>query len=272
MSTPRSSNAKDILKRIARRVMQERGFLTDFSKAALDELEKIQVRDWGAKADKEDLRHLLWTSIDNDDSRDLDQLSVAETLSDNRVKILVAIADVDALAKKDSAINEHARQNTTSVYTAGKTFPTLPEKLSPDLTSLNYQEDRPAIVIEMTISDTGEIQSSGIYHATVRNHAKLAYNSVAAWLEVKGPAPDKAVAVDPSLAENLRVQDRVAQKLRSQRHQRGALDLQTLESRPVFTGNEIQDLRVEETNRARQLIEDFMIAANDVTARFLEGK
>ncbi|HLC29564.1 MAG TPA: RNB domain-containing ribonuclease, partial [Dehalococcoidia bacterium] len=125
---------------------------------------------------------------------------------------------------------------------------------------------------EMIISDEGEVKSSDIYHAVVRNHAKLAYNSVAAWLEGKGPAPDVAVAVDPSLAESLRIQDRVAQKLRSQRHRRGALDLQTLEARPIFAGDEIQDLRAEVTNRAKQIIEDFMIAANDVTARFLHDK
>ena len=252
--------------------MKERGFLPDFSRAALNELEKIQQIDWGVEAHKKDLRHMLWASIDNDDSLDLDQLTVAEALPDKSARILVAVADVDALAKKNSAIDEHARQNTTSVYTAGKTFPMLPERLSTDLTSLNYQEDRPAIVIEMIISDVGEIQSSDIYHALVHNHVKLDYNSVAAWLEGKGHAPDKAVAVDPFLAENLRVQDRVAQKLRSQRHKRGALELQTLEARPVFGGNEIQDLQVEETNRAKELIEDFMIAANDVTARFLHGK
>ncbi len=137
---------------------------------------------------RKDLRHLLWASIDNDDSLDLDQLTVAETLPDKKVKILVAVADVDALVKKNSAIDEHARQNTTSVYTAGKIFPMLPEKLSTDLTSLNYHEDRPAMVIEMVISDGGEMQSSDIYRAVVRNHAKLAYNSVAAWLEGKGPA------------------------------------------------------------------------------------
>ena len=140
-------------------------------------------------------------------------MTVAEALPDKTVKILVAVADVDTLVKKNSAIDEHARQNTTSVYTAGKTFPMLPEKLSTDLTSLNYHEDRPAIVIEMGISDAGEIHSSDIYPALVRNHAKLAYNSVGAWLEGKGPMPE-AVAVVPALAENLRVQDRVAQKLR----------------------------------------------------------
>ncbi len=231
----------------------------------------MQQVDWGAESPGKDLRHLLWASIDNDDSLDLDQLTVAETLPDKTVKILVAVADVDALVKKNSAIDEHARQNTTSVYTAGKIFPMLPEKLSTDLTSLNYHEDRPAIVIEMVISDAGEMQSSDIYRALVRNHAKLAYNSVAAWLEGKGPMPE-AVAVVPGLAENLRIQDRVAQQLKALRHEHGALDLQTLEARPVFAGDEIQDLRVDERNRAKEIIEDFMIAANGVTARFLHGK
>ena len=188
------------------------------------------------------MRHLLWASIDNDDSLDLDQLTVAEALPDKRVRILVAVADVDALVKKNSAIDEHARQNTTSVYTAGKIFPMLPERLSTDLTSLNDHEDRPAMVIEMVISEAGKMQSSDIYRALVRNHAKLAYNSVAAWLEGKGPMPE-AVAVVPGLAENLRIQDRVAQKLKAQRHEHGALDLQTLEARPVFAGDEIQDCR-----------------------------
>ncbi len=272
MPTPNNGNKKSILEQIARRVMKEYGFLTDFSRAALDELENIHEVNGEAKADGKDLRQLLWVSIDNDDSLDLDQLTVAEALPDKSVRILVAVADVDALAKKNSAIDEHAHQNTTSIYTAGKTFPMLPERLSTDLTSLNYQEDRPAIVIEMMISDEGEIKSSDIYHATVLNHAKLAYNGVAAWLDGNGPAPDKAVAVNPSLAENIRLQDRVAQKLRSQRHKRGALELQTLEARPVFAGNDIQDLQVDETNRAKEIIEDFMIAANDVTARFLHGK
>ena len=266
-----SITVKGILERIARRVMTEHGFLVDFSEAALNEVEKIAQVDWAAKSTRKDLRHLLWASIDNDDSFDLDQLTVAETLPDKTVKILVAVADVDALVKKSSAIDEHARQNTTSVYTAGKIFPMLPEKLSTDLTSLNYHEDRPVIVIEAVISDGGEMQGSDIYRALVRNHAKLAYNSVAAWLEGKGPMPE-AVAVVPGLAENLRIQDRVAQQLKGLRHEHGALDLQTLEARPIFAGDEIQDLRVDERNRAKELIEDFMIAANGATARFLHGK
>jgi hypothetical protein len=257
MTTLHNGNGKSILERIARRVMQEKGFLTDFSVAALDELKNIQQVNPGIETAKKDLRSLLWASIDNDDSRDMDQLTVAEVLPDNRVKILVAVADVDTLVQKNSAINEHAHQNTTSIYTAGKTFPMLPERLSTDLTSLNYQADRLAIVIEMIVSDASDIQSSDIYPAWVRSHAKLAYNSMAAWLEGKGPAPAAVVAV-PELAENLRVQDRVAQKLRSQRHLRGALELQTLEARPVFDGDNIRDLQVEETNRAKEIIVSFI--------------
>src|SRR5512136_2775151 len=160
MLTPPAGRGKGILERIAYRAMKERGFLPDFSRFALNELEKIQQADGGAESPRKDLRHLLWASIDNDDSLDLDQLTVAEALPDKRLKILVAVADVDALVKRNSAIDEHARQNTTSVYTAGKTFPMLPEKLSTDLTSLNYQEDRPAMVIEMAVNEMGKTQSS----------------------------------------------------------------------------------------------------------------
>jgi len=271
MLTPSNEGRKDILARIARRAMKERGFLTDFSSAALNELEKIHQVDWAAESSIKDLRQLLWASIDNDDSLDLDQLTVAETLSDNTVKILVAVADVDVLVKKNSAIDEHARQNTTSIYTAGKIFPMLPEKLSTDLTSLNDHEDRSAVVVEMVIGDAGDMNSSDVYRALVRNHAKLVYNSVDAWLEGRGPLPE-AVAAVPGLAENLRIQDRVAQRLKALRYEHGALDLQTLEARPVFAGKEIRDLRVDERNRAKEIIEDFMIAANGVTARFLHGK
>ncbi|MFH0725787.1 MAG: RNB domain-containing ribonuclease [Pseudomonadota bacterium] len=267
----KDNKGKSILDRIAHRGMMERGFIVDFSAAALNEAETMARVDRGTKFPGKDLRHLLWASIDNDDSLDLDQLTVAETLPDKTVNIFVAIADVDALVKKRSAIDEHARHNTTSVYTAGRIFPMLPEKLSTDLTSLNYDEDRPVIVIEARISGEGEVQRSGIYRAWVRSHAKLAYNSVAAWLEGKGRMPE-AVAAVPGLAENLRIQDRVAQQLKSLRHAHGALDLQTLEARPVLVGDEIQDLRVDEKNLAKALIEDFMIVANGATARFLHGK
>jgi exoribonuclease-2 len=270
MPTTTNGRRKGLLERIAYRLMKERGFLPDFSRTALNELEEIQQGDGGDPPGK-DLRQLLWASIDNDDSLDLDQLTVVETLPGQKVKILVAIADVDALVKRNSAIDDHARQNTTSVYTAGKIFPMLPERLSTDLTSLNYQEDRPAMVIEMVSSDAGEIQRSDLYRALVRNRAKLAYNSIGAWLEGKGPMPE-AVGAIPGLAENLRIQDRVAQQLKARRHEHGALDLQTLEARPIFAGDELQDLRVDEQNRAKEIIEDFMIAANGVTARFLQEK
>jgi len=262
---------KDDLEQIARRAMQKYGFLTDFSADALRELETVQQVDREAESPKIDLRHLLWVSIDNDDSLDLDQLTVAEVLTDTQVKVLVAVADVAALVKKNSAIDAHARQNTTSVYTAGRIFPMLPEKLSTDLTSLNYHEDRPAMIIEMVVGGGGVIQGSNIYRARVCNQAKLAYNSVAAWLEERGPMPE-AVAAVPGLADNLRLQDRVAQQLKALRHEHGALDLQTLEARPVFVGDKIKDLQADERNRAKEIIEDFMIAANGVTARFLHGK
>jgi exoribonuclease-2 len=251
--------------------MIDRGLLPDFSDEVMTEVGRITFPAIENDPRIRDLRGLFWASIDNDDSLDLDQLTVAESLRDKAVKILVGIADVDALVKKNSAIDDHARKNTTTVYTAGKIFSMLPEKLSTDLTSLNDAEDRLAIIIEMVINDTGEMQSSDIYRALVRNHAKLAYNSVAAWLEVKGSMPEAVEAV-PGLAENLRIQDRVAQRLKALRHEHGALDLQTLEARPVFDGDEIQDLRVDERNRAKEIIEDFMIAANGVTARFLHGK
>ena len=271
MSSSRNNGGKNTLERIARRAMTERGFLPDFSETARNEVEKIAKADWGAESSRRDLRHLLWASIDNDDSLDLDQLTVAEILPDKTVKMFVAVADVDALVRKNSAIDAHARHNTTSVYTAGRIFPMLPEKLSTDLTSLTYHEDRPAIVMKAVISDAGAMQSYNICRALVRNHAKLTYNSVGAWLEGKGSMPETVAAVK-GLAENLRIQDRVAGQLKNVRHAHGALNLESLEARPVFAGNEIRDLRADERNRAKEIIEDFMIAANSATARFLHEK
>jgi VacB/RNase II family 3'-5' exoribonuclease len=269
MQNSNGKNGKTFLENIARRVMLEHGFQPDFSPAVLAEIENIENNRKRILQNDKDLRQLTWISIDNDDSMDLDQLTAAEPLPDNNVRILVAVADVDALVKKTSAIDLHANNNTTSVYTAGKTFPMLPENLSTNLTSLNYQEDREAIIVEMTVNDAGAVQNPVIYPALVRNHAKLAYNNVAAWLEGKAPL---SAAVDPFISENLRIQDIVAQKLRAKRHLRGALELQTLESRPVFADGEIKDLQLEQTNRAKQIIEDFMIAANDITANFLKHK
>jgi len=267
---------RSILQSIARRAMLERGLLPDFSTEALAELAKLQipaVTADGTAADPleiRDLRNLLWSSIDNDDSRDLDQLTVAEAISPNQIRILVAIADVDSSVKNGSAIDEHARHNTTSVYTAAEIFPMLPERVSTDVTSLNFNEDRLSIVVELMVGADGSLQESHIYRAWVCNHAKLAYNSVAAWLENKGTIPPAILAVE-GLAENLHLQDQAAQSMKNLRHIQGALSLETIQAKPVFDGDQIRALEIEEKNRAKEIIEDFMIAANGVTARFLSA-
>lgn len=251
--------------------MLEHGLAPKFPADALAELDRI---DGPATPDGEsarDLRNLLWCSIDNDDSRDLDQLSVAEAVPGGGVRVLVAIADVDALVEKDSALDEHAQQNTTSVYTAAEIFPMLPEKLSTDLTSLNPDSDRMAVVTEMVLAADGALKSSDVYRATVRNHAKLAYDSLAAWLDGKGPMPEEMGAVR-GLDETVRLQDSVAGKMKALRHASGALSLETIEARPVFDGDKLEDLEESTRNRAKDIIEDFMIAANGVTARYLENR
>lgn len=259
------------LKSIARRAMIERGLLPDFSAAAMAELACIQTAATDPRTNLRDLTELLWASIDNDESRDLDQLTVAKPLQNRAVKILVAIADVDALVGKDSALDAHARHNTTSVYTSGDIFPMLPEKLSTDLTSLGEGQDRVAIVVEFVVAEDGAVLSSTLYRALVRNHAKLAYNSVAAWLTGTAPAPERVTAVS-GLDAQLRLQDQAAQRLKARRHQQGALSLETIEPRAVFDGEVLTDLRVEQKNRAKELIEDFMIAANQATAAYLKRK
>lgn len=251
--------------------MLERGLLPDFPLQALAELDRVHGPATRAQESTRDRRNLIWCSIDNDASRDLDQLTVAEAMPEGAVRILVAIADVDALVKKQSALDDHARQNTTSVYTAAETFPMLPERLSTDLTSLNNESDRLAVVIEMVIAEDGTLQSSDLYGAMVRNRAKLAYNSVASWLEGNGPIP-QAIGPIKGLDENLRLQDRVAQKLKMLRHVHGALNLETVEGRPVFDGDDLKDFEAERQNRAKEIIEDFMIAANGVTARYLASR
>jgi VacB/RNase II family 3'-5' exoribonuclease len=262
---------RSILFRIARNAMIGKGLLPEFSKDALDELASIRGPAALVGENVRDQRDLLWVSIDNDDSLDLDQLTVSEVMPQDRIKVLVAIADVDSIVRKECAIDTHARYNTTSVYTAAAIFPMLPEKLSTDLTSLNYNEDRRAIVVEIIVEPDGSVRDSDIYFSCVRNRAKLAYNSVAAWLDGNGtePVPVQVVA---GLGDNLRLQDKAAQRLKNYRHANGALSLETIEGRPVFDGDEIHGLEAEETNRAKMIIEDFMIAANGVTARYLSSK
>jgi exoribonuclease II len=267
MTTDRSDRAR--LRAIAFAAMRERGLDPDFPPAALAE---VRALDGPPDADGEptrDLRSLLWCSIDNDDSRDLDQLSVAAPSRDGAVKVMVAIADVDAAVPKGSGVDRHAAINTTSVYTPAVIFPMLPERLSTDLTSLNDREDRLSVVVEFIVSEAGELSAPTMYRARVRNHAKLAYNAVGAWLAGEGPLPPAAAAA-PGLDAQLRIQDEVAQTLNRVRHQRGALDFESVDVGYEFTDETLREVRAEKPNRARSLIENLMIAANGVTAGFLD--
>lgn len=249
-------------------MMIEHGFRPDFSPRITAELDHIKGPSESTEGTIRDLTHLLWCSIDNDESRDLDQLTVAEALASGAAKVYVAIADVDALVDPSSAIDDHARFNTTSVYTPAAIFTMLPEKLSTDLTSLGFEVNRLAIVVEMEIGEDGSQVRSDVYRASVRNRAKLAYNSVAAWLDKKAQPPT-AISNVAALDENLQLQDRVARKLKSRRHTQGALSLETVQARPVFDDSHLMDLSFDAQNRARDIIEDFMIAANSAVVHFL---
>jgi len=264
MSSPRR-----FLEEIAREAMRDRGFEPDFSRAA--EAQVAALSGPAAPDGRRDLRDLIWCSIDNDDSRDLDQLSVVRGNSTGEVTVLVAVADVDALVRRDTPVDQHAAHNTTSVYTGAQIFPMLPERLSTDLTSLNEDEDRNAIVVEYVVTADGLVGASDVYEAVVRNRAKLAYPALGAWLEDTGPMPPKIGDV-PGLAENLKQQDRAARALKARRHAMGALTLTTIEARPVFEDGTLRDLAESQHNRATELIEDFMIASNGVVARFLEDR
>jgi exoribonuclease II len=259
------------LARIAAKAMVDRGLVAEFSTASLNQAATFEKQHQESAPDIRDLRSLLWCSIDNEESRDLDQLSVCELLPNGVVKVLVAIADVDTLVKKGSPIDDCAQQNTTSVYTAARIFPMLPELLSTDLTSLNPQVDRLAMVTELVFDAEANIASSTIYRAKVHNHCKLAYADVAAWLDGKGDIPNGVRAVT-GMDEQIRVQDAVSQKLRKRRFEQGALEFRTIQSRTVFSGDQVVDVEQQQPNRARQLIEELMLATNGATARFLASK
>lgn len=218
-----------------------------------------------------DLRALTWSSIDNDTSRDLDQLEAAEQLPNGDTKLLIAIADVDAFVPKRSAIDDHAAIETTTVYTGVRNFPMLPEALSTGITSLLEAQDRLAVVIEFVVGGDGSVESSDVYAALVRNKAQLTYDGVGPWLERAGPAPAK-VAASTDLQAQLALQDACAERLRNARHRHGALDIDTIETRPIVLNDRVVDIVRQQKNRATELIEDFMIAANEVVARLLEAR
>lgn len=249
--------------------MREHGFQPQFSLEAMQQADELRNDAAAiAAAPVTDLRTLLWSSIDNDTSRDLDQLEYAEALPNGDTKVLVAIADVDSYVPKGSPIDVHAARETTSVYTGVRVFPMLPEVLSNGLTSLLEGEDRGAIVIEFVVNG-GDVRSSSIYPALVNNHAQLAYNAVGAWLQGTGEAPEK-VAASEELQAQLKLQSDVAQRLRADRYQHGALNIETIETHPVVLKNEVVDIERQLKNLATELIEDFMIASNEVVARALE--
>ena len=255
----------------AHAAMIEHGFQPEFPAATAGELAAIEAHpEPPAVPGIQDLRSLLWSSIDNDTSKDLDQIEWAEQLPSGSIRVLIGVADVDARVSRGTVIDGHARSETTSVYTGVRVFPMLPSELSEGITSLNENEDRVALVIEFAVDPAGTASEGKAYRALVRNHAQLAYNAVGAWLAATGPAPAK-VSASAELAAQLKLQDAAAQRMLGGRYQHGALDLETIETRPVM----LADLAVEivslEKNRATSLIEEFMVAANGVIARTFEA-
>ncbi len=270
MNSTRHQTRSDLV-RIAIDAMSERGLEPEFPADVIRQLSSITAAAVDAGPRVRDLTALPWCSLDNDDSLDLDQLTACELLGDGAVKVLVAVADVDALVVKGSAIDAHARINTASVYTSAKVFPMLPERLSTDLTSLNLGQDRLAIVTEMVVAADASVVEAIVYRATVRNKAKLAYDAVAAWIDGAGDLP-QAAAASPGMDIQLRTQDAVAQRLRARRDAQGSLEFETFQPRAVFEGERVIDLRQQVQNRARQLIEELMIATNEHAARFLASR
>lgn len=251
---------------VARRVLRDNGFLADVPPELAREVRAVE------HSDARDLRALPWSSIDNETSRDLDQLVVGERLDGGAIRLLVAIAHVDAYVPKDSDLDRHAAHNTLSLYTGVRTFPMLPEALSEGRTSLLEGEDRLAMITELVVDEEGACDDAAtrVYPAWVTNHAKLIYERVGGWLEGTGDGGE--APRDATIAEQVQLHDEVARRLRKRRFDRGALELETIEARPVAQGGRVVDLEVTHKNRARELIEDIMIAANGATARFLEQR
>ena len=259
------------LEEIARRAMIERGLHPDFPPKVLAETARLEeVRSFQGDGIR-DLRRLPWFSIDNDDTRDLDQLTVADDAGRD-VMVYVAIADVDALVPLTSDTDRHAGHNTVSVYTPARIFPMLPERLSTGLTSLHEGEDRLAVVVGMRVDPDGSVTDSALFRAAVHNHARLTYDGVAAWLEGRGTLPERATRKMNRLEAQLRLQDEASRRLRERRHERGALRFETLRTKPVVEDGRVVGLEEDRKNRAKELIEDFMLAANAATASFLEGR
>ena len=251
----------------ARRAMLEQGFTPDMPPAASVQMQRIAPAPPLPPGVK-DLRNLLWSSIDNDDSRDLDQIEYVEPLDGGSLRVLVGIADVDALVASDTPVDLHARDNTTSVYTGVEMFPMLPEALSTDLTSLLEGEDRQIIVVELTLDLDGKVTQTDIYPALAANKAQLTYGAVGAWLENRAPVPP-GVAKITGLAEQIWLQQQAAHRILARRLAQGALEFDTAEARPVVQNGQVVSLTADRQNEANILIANFMIAANTAMATFM---
>lgn len=258
------------LTELAKKALLERNFLIDFSAEEQNEVNKAPSTP-PIKPSTRDARKLLWFSVDNDDSKDLDQLTYAEELSSGRFKIYIAVAEVDHLVPKNSILDRHAGQNTVSIYTPTKVFPMLPLGFSTNLTSLNESVDRAANVVEVEVNSDGSLGGYQIYPALVYNYAKLAYKSVSDWLDGNGAMP-ASIAKVPGMEEQVRLQDKIAHYLKKYRHENGALTLDTVETETILNNQQIVDIKAALKNRGRDLIEDFMIAANTSTARYLKSR
>ncbi len=255
----------------AHQTLIENGFEPEFSAAVLDQLNQIKnVGEPHADASIKDLRDLLWSSIDNASSRDLDQIEWAERLPNGDIRVLVGIADVDALVPQGSAIDEHAAQNTVTVYTETKVFPMLPEELSTDMSSLNEDADRLAVVADMTVKENGDVPVSTFYRALVRNQAKLSYEKIGDWLDNDGEMPDDLQRL-VGLKAQIELQREAAKRLQAYRRVKGALEFESIESSAVMENGEVKGLVSVVPNSARKLIENFMVAANVEMAEFLEA-
>ena len=256
------------LEAIAWAAMEQYGFIPTFPPSVVREVGALVVDT--IPEPLEDLRSLLWSSIDNHDSQDLDQIEYCKRGKNGEIRIRVAIADVDTLVTKGSWTDRHAAHNGTSVYTGVVTFPMLPDRLSAGATSLLPGKDRAAVVIEYTVLRDGSTRPGKIYRALVRNHAKLVYEEVGDWLEGVGPIPE-TVAKTPRLAEQVLLQHEAAMRMKKRRTEQGALALETIEAEPVVAGGRVLRLAVQEQNLARCLIEEFMVAANGTLTAFLAG-
>jgi VacB/RNase II family 3'-5' exoribonuclease len=259
------------IEKISLNAMVENGFHPNFPHPVWDELKTFENKQISSDSSIKDLQNLCWSSIDNDSSKDLDQIEYAEALPNGDIRLLIGIADVDEYVKKDSAIDDFAKNQTVSVYTEPKIFPMLPAAVSENLTSLLPGVERLAVVIEMIIKENGDVPDHSIYRALTRNYAKMTYSEVGAWLDAKAVEPDDFSKVE-GLREQILVQQKAAVRLINYRQKRGSLEFESIESAPVFKDGEAKDLQIVKTNSARKIIENFMVAANVEMAEFLEEK